>query len=240
MAQNEGGLAGKSNGVLYFAMEYVEGTDAKQLLKQRGPLPVLTAVGMACQLLSALEYAHAPERKFVHRDIKPANLLVATRQREAVVKLADFGLARVYQASRMSGLTMKGNVAGTVAFMPPEQITHFRDVNALADQYSAAVTLYNLLTDSLLYGDGVGKTQTLTAVLQEAPVPICQRRSDLPRELGEVIHRGSGERPPGPVPRRTCLSRSSEALRTLRQVHSSHQTRPYFVCATDFGVQPSP
>src|SRR5262249_38762413 len=65
---------GEVHGLLYFAMEHVPGTDAKQLLKERGPLPVTTAVRLVCQALKGV--AHAHERGFVHRDLKPSNLLI--------------------------------------------------------------------------------------------------------------------------------------------------------------------
>jgi serine/threonine-protein kinase len=178
---------GESGGALYFAMDYVEGTDAAKLLKQHGPLPVRTAVRMLCQLLSALEYAHG--RGFVHRDIKPANLLVAEEGGKKTVKLADFGLARAYQESRMSGLTIQGDVGGTVAFMPPEQITNFRQVKPAADQYSAAATLYTLLTGRLLFDFEAGQAHGLSRVLQEEPVPARRRRADLPDELAAAVHR---------------------------------------------------
>ena len=138
-----------------------------------------------------------------------------------MVKLADFGLARVYQASRMSGLTMKGEVGGTVAFMPPEQITQFRDVSALADQYSAAVTLYNLLTDRFLYGDGAARTQTLTGVLQEPPVPIRERRPDLPAELAAVIHRAVEKDPRDRFPDVRAFPRRRDPLRAIGAVGPS-------------------
>jgi serine/threonine-protein kinase len=125
----------------------------------------------------------------VHRDIKPANLLVADDAGKKLVKLADFGLARVYQASRMSGLTMQGDVGGTVAFMPPEQITQFRQVKPPADQYSAAATLYTMLTGKLLFDFQAGVAPSLTIVLQEEPVPVRQRRPDIPEELARAIHR---------------------------------------------------
>jgi hypothetical protein len=178
---------GQADSRFYFAMDYVEGTDAAKMLRAQGPLPIRTAVRMICQLLSALDYAHG--KGFVHRDIKPANLLVADDGGKKLVKLADFGLARVYQASRMSGLTMQGDVGGTVAFMPPEQITQFRQVKPPADQYSAAATLYTLLTGKLLFDFVPGATPSLSIVLQEDPVPIRHRRPDLPEELARVIHR---------------------------------------------------
>src|SRR5207249_1119084 len=83
---------------------------------------------------------------FVHRDIKPANLMVTQVNGRETIKLADFGLARVYQASELSGLTMMGDMGGTLAFMAPEQITNFRDAKPAADLYAVAATLYNLIT----------------------------------------------------------------------------------------------
>src|SRR6185312_13533101 len=112
---------------------------------------------------------------FVHRDIKPANILLAEEGDKKSVKLADFGLARVYQESRLSGLTMQGEVGGTLAFMPPEQITDFRKAKPAADQYSAAAALYNLLTGHLLFNLPKAASQQFAQILQEEPIPIRQR-----------------------------------------------------------------
>jgi serine/threonine-protein kinase len=149
---------------------------------------------MTYQLLSALSYAHA--RGFVHRDIKPANLLIAQEGDKKSVKLADFGLARIYQESRMSGLTVEGDVGGTVAFMAPEQVVSFRKTPPSADQYSAAATLYNLLTAQLPFDFEAGKGSAgLALILQNDPVPIRQRRPDLPEELAAIIHRALAKDP---------------------------------------------
>ena len=136
---------GQAGDRLYFAMEYVPGTDADGLLKgHRGPLPVARAVGLVCQVLDGLAYAHA--RGFVHRDIKPHNILVETSGGRDLVKLADFGLARLYLSSPLSGLTLMGELGGTSAYMSPEQVTNFREAKPPADLYSTGATLYYLIT----------------------------------------------------------------------------------------------
>jgi serine/threonine-protein kinase len=185
---------GQAHGQIYFAMEYVPGIDAACLLKNEGgPLPTGRAVAIACQLLDALEYAHA--RKFVHRDIKPANLLLMRIENRDVVKLADFGLARIYQASRLSGLTMTGESSGTPAFMAPEQITHYRDAMPATDLYAVGATLYNLLTDRYIY-DFPGRLELkLLKILQDDPVPIQARRAEIPKDLAAVIHRALAREP---------------------------------------------
>ena len=140
---------GQSNGLLYFAMDYIAGTDVAQLLSHHGgPLPIVRAVDLVCQLLWALDYAHA--KGFVHLDVKPSNMLVTQDGGRDVVRLSDFGLARIYLSSRMSGLSTGDEFGGTAPFMAPEQINDLRATKPSADQYSAAATLYNFLTDCFI------------------------------------------------------------------------------------------
>jgi serine/threonine-protein kinase len=184
---------GASAEQLYFAMEYVAGVDAEILLKRHGPLPIGPTVRLMCQLLEALEYAHG--QGFVHRDIKPSNLLIEEAAGRASLRLADFGLARVYAASQMSGLTLAGDIGGTVAFMPPEQITHFRDARPPADLYSTAATLYNLLTGRFIHDFPPAMHDRLEMILATEAVPIRRRRKDIPRRLAEIIHRALAKTP---------------------------------------------
>jgi serine/threonine-protein kinase len=184
---------GEVDGSFYFVMDFIRGIDAEQLLREQGPLAVPRAVRLACQLLEALEYAHG--LGFVHRDIKPANLLLTEVEGQEHLLLADFGLARVYQESRLSGLTMLGDWCGTLPFMPPEHITAFRTVQPPADQYAAAATLYNLLTNKYVYDMPPDLDKQMMLLLTEDPVPIQSRRADVPRRLAKAIHRALAREP---------------------------------------------
>jgi serine/threonine-protein kinase len=201
---------GQAAGMLYFAMDYVHGTDAARLLRRDGPLDVKRALRLVCPMLEALAHAHA--RTFVHRDVKPSNLLVAeTDDGREVVRLADFGLARVYQASELSGLTFNGDIGGTIAYMPPEQITEYRDARPPADQYAAAASLYNLLTGRYIYDLPEGDFQKqLLMILHDEPVPIVKRRKDVPRGMADAIHRALAREPGDRFPE---ISAFREALR---------------------------
>lgn len=190
---------GESAGQLFIAMDYVRGTNAASLLREHpGGLPIGRAVVLVCQLLSALDYAHA--KQLVHRDIKPANLLVAEDDHchgsaHGTLKLADFGLARVYQASSFSGLTMQGDYGGTYPFMPPEQLTKFREAVPANDVYSAGATLYNLLTGKYVYDFPAALESKVLMLLQDDPIPIRARRKDVPRALAVAVHRALKREP---------------------------------------------
>jgi hypothetical protein len=185
---------GHANGQLFFAMDLVPGVNGQAFLRQHdGPLPVARAVKIVCQLLQGLEAAHSAG--FVHRDVKPSNLLIDQRASGDFVWLADFGLARAYQASKISGLTTTGNIGGTLPYMAPEQITNYRDVTPAADQYSAAATLYYLLTRSHPYDFPKELAKQLLMVLQEPPLPIQQICPDLSDDLAAVIHKALSRLP---------------------------------------------
>ncbi len=179
--------AGEADGVLFIAMELVEGSDTERMAARQGPLPISVGVRLICQAISGLAHAHSAG--FVHRDIKPSNLLIGREGSKRVVKLADFGLARAFEASQLSGLTLNGEVGGTPAFMPPEQITHYREVNPSADQYATAATLYYLLTGKFIFDFPREISARLIKILTDDPVPIQDRRKQIPARLAAVIHR---------------------------------------------------
>jgi serine/threonine-protein kinase len=178
---------------VYIVMELVDGPDAETILQTKGPLAVRNAVRLTCHLLTGLEHAHA--KGFVHRDIKPANVLVGGAKKGRVVKLADFGLALVFEASRMSGVTMQGDVGGTPAFMAPEQVTHYRDVKPAADQYSAAATLYRLMAGAYVHDFPPTVARQLVHIMTEPTVPIRARRAEVPDGLAAVIQKALSREP---------------------------------------------
>jgi serine/threonine-protein kinase len=199
--------AGEAGGLLYFVMEYVFGTDVAKVLQERPRVEPRTAIRLAIQVLDALAHAHA--KGLVHRDIKPANVLLADLpDGKRQVKLADFGLARVYRASQISGLTIVGDLGGTPAYMPPEQITNYREVMPAADQYSTAAMLYHMLTGKWVF-DLPPMPAGLLTILNNEPVPLNTRRPDLPVGLGDVIHKALAKKPqdryPDVVAFRTAL-----------------------------------
>jgi len=205
---------GQALDFLYFVMDFVPGTDAARLLGRDGPIPIDRAVRLACDALEALDHAHA--RGFVHRDVKLANLLITVEDRREVCKLADFGLARMYHATSMSGLTIMGDTGGTVPYMPPEQITDYRNVSPAADQYALAATLYRLITGRFLFDfDKLPKTKQLTIILLDAPVPIRRRRRDVPEALAKVIHRALEKEPKNRYPSAAAFRQALTPFQTL-------------------------
>jgi serine/threonine-protein kinase len=198
---------GSSAGRLFFAMEFVPGLDGSEMIKKNGgPLPVVRAVRLIHQALDGLAYAH--DRGFVHRDIKPTNLLIGDEGGTERAKLADFGLARIYHTSPLSGLTLTGQFGGTYGFIAPEQITNYRDVKPATDQYSVGATLYTMLTGEKIYDFRGGIAQQILTVLQEDPVPVRERRSDIPEALAAVVHRALARDPASRYPGADAMRRA--------------------------------
>jgi hypothetical protein len=176
---------GATEDSFYFAMEYCAGGSVRAVLKARSsPFAVPDAVELARQALCGLAYAHA--QGFVHRDLKPENLLVGGD--EGQVKIADFGLAKSYGQAGFSGLTATGAVAGTLYFMPREQLVSFRVVQPASDVWSMGATLYFLLTRQFARDFRPGQ-DPLPVILGGGVVPIRARDPRIPEPLAIVIDR---------------------------------------------------
>jgi serine/threonine protein kinase len=184
----------------YMVMEYVDGPNLEQLVRDKGPLPV----GQACDFIrqAAIGLQFAFDKGMVHRDIKPANLLVqgADGDDGCVVKILDFGLARLHppveanEPADGSILIERNAVVGTPDYVSPEQARNLHQADIRSDLYSLGCTLYFLLTGKAPYG-GASILEKLVRHTTQ-PVPEVERvRSDVPPAVGAVIRRLLAKKP---------------------------------------------
>ncbi len=181
---------GTHNGIVYLITEFVGGKDASKMTKDRGGrLPYREVVSIIEQTLAALEFAHG--LGFIHRDIKEQNILVDGSFPNLVSKLTDFGLAKSYKQSGMSGVTMVGDVAGTIAYMPPEQVRDFKEVRPPSDIYATGMTAYSLMTGShaLNISPKAGISETVKAIFEKPLIPITSRTTEVPLAITQVIEK---------------------------------------------------
>jgi pSer/pThr/pTyr-binding forkhead associated (FHA) protein len=179
---------GTHNGIVYLVTEYVAGMDASRLAKQRGgKLPYQQVIKVIEQTLAALDFAHS--LGFVHRDIKEQNILVDGTYPNLISKLTDFGLSKSYKQTGMSGVTMVGDVAGTIAYMPPEQVRDFKEVRPPADIYGIGMTAYSLLTGAhaLDISPNAGISETVKAIFEKPIIPISKRMPEVPLKVAAVF-----------------------------------------------------
>ncbi len=179
---------GTHNGLVYLVTEFISGMDADRLAKHRGgKLDYREMVKIIEQTLAALDFAH--NKGFVHRDIKEQNILVEGNYPNSVAKLTDFGLSKSFKETGMSGVTMVGDVAGTIAYMPPEQVRDFKDVKPPSDIYAIGMTAYSLLTGAhaLDIAPKAGIAETVKAIFEKPIIPIRNRIPDVPPHVAAVI-----------------------------------------------------
>jgi hypothetical protein len=179
---------GSHNGLVYLVTDFIQGMDAARLAKQRGgKLDHTEMVRIIEQTLGALHYAHS--LGFVHRDIKEQNILIHGEFPNSVAKLTDFGLSKSFKQTGMSGVTMVGDVAGTIAYMPPEQVRDFKEVKPPSDIYAIGMTAYSLLTGAhaLDIGPKAGVAETVKAIFEKPIIPILDRAPGVPKHVAAVI-----------------------------------------------------
>jgi serine/threonine protein kinase len=180
----------------YLVLEYVNGPNLEQLVRKQGPLPVGQACEFVRQIAHGLQYAH--EMGMVHRDIKPANVLVQEggegRVGQGVVKISDFGLARLQEVNAPTDegmgtiLTKENTVMGTPDFLSPEQARSLHKTDIRSDLYSLGCTFYFLLTGRVPFPGG-NTLEKLIRHSTEAAVPIDELRPDLPAGVVAIVNR---------------------------------------------------
>ncbi|HJY27887.1 MAG TPA: FHA domain-containing serine/threonine-protein kinase [Pyrinomonadaceae bacterium] len=187
---------GTHNGVVYLVTEFVDGSDASKLAEnQGGRLAYEDGISIIAQALDALSFAHA--QGYIHRDFKDQNILVSGSSPNLIAKLTDFGLAKSFTQSGLSGVTMAGEMAGTLAYMPPEQLRNFRDVKPQSDIYAVGMTAYSLLTGflALNLSKNSSVNDTIRAIFEQPTVPLHERTPHIPRPVCEIIDRALAKDP---------------------------------------------
>jgi serine/threonine-protein kinase len=174
------------DGTFYCVMEYLPGLTLEQFVKKHGPPPPARAIHFLRQVCGALREAHAIG--LIHRDVKPGNVIVCERGgMPDVIKLLDFGLARPgVGAGDGERLTQQGALAGTPAYMSPEQAEGVEDLDARSDLYSVGALAYFLLTARPPFADR-STVKMLAAHLYETPRPLTAHCPDVPADLEAVV-----------------------------------------------------
>jgi len=168
----------------FIAMEFVEGPNLHQRLRQGPALNAEQVLELADQIADGLDYAHS--RGIVHRDLKPGNILFTADGRP---KVADFGVAKIVNAT----ITEKGAILGTLHYLSPEQVLG-RKLDGRSDIFSFAVILYELLTGQLPFR-GANLNETMIAIVQAKPAAPSTLHPALPRQVDEVFDRALAKEP---------------------------------------------
>ncbi|MEX0678348.1 MAG: serine/threonine-protein kinase [Pirellulales bacterium] len=177
-------FVGEDRGVHYIVFEYIEGVNIRDLVEQRGPMPLEEAISYTYQIAQALE--HASERAVIHRDIKPSNVLISA---DGKAKLVDMGLARLNQlAAAGDELTASGVTLGTFDYISPEQARDPRSADVRSDLYSLGCSFFFMLTARPPFPEGT-VLQKLLQHQGDSPPDPRTFRPELPVEVTRILAR---------------------------------------------------
>ena len=175
--------AGEAQGVLYFAMPFIEGETMRQRLSRDGAFPVADAVRYALDLARALAHVHS--HGVVHRDVKPENILLAPNG----AILLDFGHARAPAIMPTSeSRDAKKYIVGTANYVSPEQVAGRRVADSRSDLYSLGCVLLEMLTGVVPFSGGSAR-ETMQRRLDEPPPDVRTTRPDVPDEVASALRR---------------------------------------------------
>jgi serine/threonine-protein kinase len=199
---------GQSGDTYFILMEFCRGGSVDGLMnKNGGKLSFDLATHITLQILDGLHYTHEKAEVVsalengttetvtgvVHRDFKPGNIFLSDNSSRPVAKVADFGLAKAFETAGLSGHTRSGQVAGTLHFMPRQQILDYRYAKPDVDVWAAAASYYNMLTGT--YPKNFRGRDPYTVALNDPAIPINRRDARIPKRLAEAIDTALIERP---------------------------------------------
>ena len=168
---------GEDQGLRYFAMQFVDGTDLGRYISNQKLLSVPEIIDLSKQICRGLRYAH--NNNIIHRDIKPQNVLL---EKNGVVRLSDFGIAKIFSGTN---ITMTGSAVGTPEYMSPEQAQGAK-LDAQTDIYSLGIVIYEMLTRKPPF-TGNSAMSVAYKQVHELPLPPSLKRKDTPKRLELIV-----------------------------------------------------
>ena len=226
----------------YLVMELLEGESLDARIARTGPLPIAKVVPMIIQIARGLSVAHGDG--VTHRDLKPSNIFVTVDEEgSALAKVLDFGIAKLRRGSdrKAAFSTQRGFLLGTPAYMSPEQ-ARGKPVDHRADVWALAVIAYHMLTGEFPF-DAESADQLFARILRVNPIPIHERRPELPPIVADFFARAFAKRVENRFQSALSLASAFEQLEPLAegQVLSLPPPPALAVIDTDFelaGLRP--
>ena len=172
--------SGEADSFLYYVMPFVEGESLRDRLRREKQLPVDDAIRIACEVASALDYAH--RHGVIHRDIKPENILL----HDGRALVADFGIALAASKAGGTRMTETGMSLGTPHYMSPEQAMGEREITARSDVYSLGAVLYEMLTGDPPFTGSTAQA-VVARVVTESPRPLFPQRHTIPPHVEAAV-----------------------------------------------------
>jgi serine/threonine-protein kinase len=203
----------------FIVMEFVRGPTVGQVMRERGRMPAADAVDIVAQACEGLEYAH--RHGVIHRDVKPGNLLINP---DGVVKLADFGIAKAAEDSR---ITQIGSVVGTAAYLSPER-ARGDEATPSADVYSLGVVTYQLLAGKLPF-ESSSLTELAARQQEGSPEPLDRLNPDVSPALARAV---TAALAPDPDRRYHSAAEMRDGVRAGMAGHDTSATRALSTAAT--------
>ena len=196
--------SGSADGLLWYAMPFVDGETLRSRLRREGRLPENVAVPLVRAMAEALDHAH--RRGVVHRDVKPENVML----QDGHALVADFGIALALEHAGGERLTRTGLTLGTPQYLAPEQAAGARAIDARTDVYALGVVLHEMLAGESPFAAG-SQQAVLRRVMHESPTALAERRPDVASFVNAAVQRAMAKRPEDRFPTAMAFAAALDA-----------------------------